>query len=95
MSKAARDWWTAGQVAVHLGVHRATVARIPRSELPYDTHGGRDVRRYSPDAVRAFAALRSPAPDASLAGLLAEHARRLDGHDIELAGIRERLEDAS
>jgi len=87
----ADPWWTAGQVAAHLGVHRATVARIPRTDLPYTEHGGRRTRRYDPSAVRAFKALHDTDRDASLAGLLAEHSRRLDAHDAELQAIRDRL----
>jgi len=86
------QWWTASQVADYLGAHRSTVARgIPRKDLPYTEHGGRKVRRYDPAAVRAFKALRDVDQDASLAGLLAEHSRRLDEHDAELDEIRRRL----
>ena len=84
-------WWTAGQVAKYLGVHRATVARISREDLPYAEHGGRRTRRYDPGAIRAFKALHDTSSDASLAGLLAEHSRRLDAHDAELQAIRDRL----
>jgi hypothetical protein len=84
-------WWTASRVAEYLGVHRATVARIPRDDLPYAEHGGRGVRRYDPSAVRAFRALHDTSSDASLAGLLAEHSRRLDEHDAALDEIRRRL----
>jgi len=91
VADADDPWWTAGQVAGYLGVHRATVARIPREDLPYTEHGGRAVRRYDPGAVRAFKALHDTDRDASLAGLLAEHSRRLDEHDAELQAIRDRL----
>jgi len=86
-------WWTAGQVADHLGVSRTSVWRIPHTDLPYKLHGGRGVRRYDPDAVSAFKALHDTGPDSALAGLLAEHSRRLDEHDAALDEIRRRLGD--
>lgn len=57
------EWLTSRQVAERLGVHLATVHRIPREELPYkETPGGssrRGWRQYRADDVEACRARRS------------------------------------
>jgi len=90
MPDKEEEWWTAGRVAEELEVHRVSVNRIPREDLPYTEHGGRKVRRYDPEVVRAYAATRTAPPDTSLAGILADHERRLADHERRLNTIEDR-----
>ena len=52
---------TAGQVAEALGIHPNTVKRIPPDQLPYFRVGTSGIghRRYEPESVEAYKAMRS------------------------------------
>jgi DNA-binding transcriptional MerR regulator len=51
--------YTAGEVAMLLGVHVNTVKRLPPSELSFFRVGHRGDRRYDPRDVRAYIAART------------------------------------
>ena len=85
------EWWPASRAAKLLGIHRVTLHRIPRDQLPYREIGARRIRRYRPDDVRAYAAGQDAPPGESLPSLVAEQGRILAEHEARIRAIEERL----
>jgi hypothetical protein len=82
----SEEVWTVGKVADFLGVHRVTVHRISRTQLPYTEHGGRKIRHYDPNIVKVYGAGCVHPIDESLAGILASHETRISNLETHLRG---------
>jgi hypothetical protein len=84
----------ASDVARILGIHRSSVHRIPRDQLPYAEIGRRRARRYRDGDVEAYAEQTTQVDQQTLIASIASRVTacevRLDEHAVRLTALEER-----